>query len=109
MCAHLVVAGRVEDVVQGAEAGHQLRVDPELGRCGSGGAGQHHPYLVQQVQLLVHHGVARRHHQRQGQIEGLPSGTTSQIVILKMVVMKSELTQLPNVWKADCLSAVVRL
>ena len=37
MCAHLVVAGRVEDVVQGAEAGHQLRVDPELGRAGQAG------------------------------------------------------------------------
>ena len=81
-----MVAGRVEEVVQGAEAGHQLRVDPELGRAGSGEAGQHHPHLVQQVQLLVHHGVAGRHHQRQGQVEGLPSGTTSQIVILKMVV-----------------------
>ena len=73
----------------------------------SGEAGQHHPHLVQQVQLLVHHGVARRHHQRQGQVEGLPRVTTSQIVILKMVLYK--LTQLPNVWKADCLSAVVRL
>ena len=37
VCAHLVVAGRVEDVVQGAEAGHQLRVDPELGRAGQAG------------------------------------------------------------------------
>ena len=53
---HLVVAGGVEDVVQGPQAAHQLSVDPEL---------------VQQVELLVDDSVARRHKQSQGEVEGL--------------------------------------
>ena len=53
---HLVVAGGVEDVVQGAQAGHQLSVDPEL---------------VEQVQLLVDDSVAGRDEQGQRKVEWL--------------------------------------
>ena len=53
---HLVVAGGVEDVVQGAQAGHQLGVDPEL---------------VEGAQLLVDHGVAHWDQQRQGEVKWL--------------------------------------
>ena len=53
---HLVMAGGVEDVVQGPQARHQLGVDPEL---------------VQEVELLVDDSVARRHKQGQGEIERL--------------------------------------
>ena len=53
---HLVVAGGVEDVVQGAQAGHQLSVDPEL---------------VEGAQLLVDHGVAHWDQQRQGEVKWL--------------------------------------
>ena len=52
----LVVAGCVEDIVQWPQGGHQLGVDPEL---------------VEQVELLVDHGVTRRHKKGQGQVERL--------------------------------------
>ena len=55
------MAGGVEDVVQGPQAGHQLRVDPEL---------------VQEVELFVDDSVARRHKQSQGEVEGLQGNTT---------------------------------
>ena len=54
---HLVVAGGVEDVVQGAQAGHKLGVDPEL---------------VEEVELRVHlvmiffHLIERGEHQHDG-------------------------------------------
>ena len=51
-----MVAGGVEDVVQGPQAGHQLSVDPEL---------------VEGAQLLVDHGVAHRDKQGQGEVERL--------------------------------------
>ena len=53
---HLVVAGGVEDVVQGAQTGHQLGVDPEL---------------IEQVELLVDNSVAGRHKQGKGKVKGL--------------------------------------
>ena len=51
-----MVAGGVEDVVQGAQAGHQLGVDPEL---------------VEGAQLLVDHSVAHWNQQRQGEVKWL--------------------------------------
>ena len=57
---HLVVAGGVEDVVQGAQAGHQLGVDPEL---------------VEEVQLLVDQRLAGWDEQSQGKIERLEIST----------------------------------
>ena len=56
MMSNLVVAGCVEDEVQGPKAGHKLCVDPEL---------------VEGAQLLVDHRVAYRDEQGQGEVEGL--------------------------------------
>ena len=53
---NLVMTRRVEDIVQGSQGPHQLRVDPEL---------------VQQVQLLVDHGVAGWDEQGQRKVEWL--------------------------------------
>ena len=53
---NLVMTRRVEDVVQGSQGPHQLRVDPEL---------------VEQVQLLVDDGVAGRDEQGQRKVEWL--------------------------------------
>ena len=52
----LVMTRRVEDVVQGSQGPHQLRVDPEL---------------VEQVQLLVDHSVAGWDEQGQRKVEWL--------------------------------------
>ena len=54
------MAGGVEDVVQGAQAGHQLGVDPEL---------------VEEVQLLVDQRLAGWDEQSQGKIERLEIST----------------------------------
>ena len=51
-----MVAGGVEDVVQGAQGSDQLSVDPEL---------------VKGAQLLVDHGVAHRDQQGQGEVKWL--------------------------------------
>ena len=56
MMPNLVVAGCVEDEVQGPEAGHKLGVDAEL---------------VEGAQLLVDHGVTHRDKEGQGEIERL--------------------------------------
>ena len=53
---NLVMTRRVEDVVQGSQGPHQLRVDPEL---------------VEQVQLLVDDGVAGWDEQGQRKVEWL--------------------------------------
>ena len=63
---HLVMTGRVQDIVQGPEAAHQLSVDPEL---------------VQQVQLLVDHSVAGRDEQGQGHVEWLNTSVYRTIIV----------------------------
>ena len=56
MMTNLVVAGSVEDEVQGPKAGHQLCVDPEL---------------VKSAQLLVDHSMTHRDKKGQGEVERL--------------------------------------
>ena len=53
---NLVVAGGVEDVVQGPQAGHQLGVDPEL---------------VEGAQLLVDNSMTHRDQQGKGEVKWL--------------------------------------
>ena len=56
MLSNLVVAGSVEDEVQGPKAGHQLSVDPEL---------------VEGAQLLVDDSMTHRDKKGQGEVERL--------------------------------------
>ena len=69
MMSNLVVAGSVEDEVQGPEAGHQLCVDPEL---------------VEGAQLLVDHGMAHGDKKGQGQIKRLHNS----LLLLSLKLLK---------------------
>ena len=75
-----MVAGGVEDVVQGAQTGHQLSVDPEL---------------VEGAQLLVDNSVTHRNQQGQGEIKWLQNVGLCfclRIIVLPRIRMTEKLT-----------------
>ena len=87
MMSNLVVAGSVEDEVQGPKAGHQLSVDPEL---------------VKSAQLLVDHGVTHWDKKCQGEVERLKTFFVCLYVepkiALPRIQMIEKLTVL-NLWQ----------
>ena len=75
MTSNLVVAGSVEDEVQGPEAAHKLSMDPEL---------------VKGAQLLVDHGMAHRDKKSQGEVKRLQTYIMHLYVSLKLLYQESK-------------------